>query len=180
MSSPVKEMTKALAARLGLIPGLTVRDGFPAANLALVMPSLTITVGEPEFMNLQPYEITRTAPNVGNQTTVKRVVGQYDFRLQLDLWARSTTERDAFFELIFAKLNPDVEPMGLRLKLTAYHDEWVAFSLDKHQIVDDEAGAQRQEWRMRFDLLATCKAILSKDEFAMIDIENLLSTPDTI
>jgi hypothetical protein len=180
MSTPVSAMVKALATHLRTLSGLTVREGWPPANQTLTYPSLTVLTGKPTFTNEMPYELEATDPNEDNETVVKRVVGQYDVRLQLDLWARNAYERDAQFERIFAKLNPNIDPMGLSLQLTDYHDLFARFDLVEQEFLDDEATAQRQEWRMRLTVLATCKAVLTKTEYAMIHIENNLTTPDTI
>lgn len=181
MANPIGEMVKALAVRLRTIPTLTVIENWPTANQTLAYPSLSITTGKPEFMNLQPYLLSKTDPDPStHQITVKRIVGQYDVAFQLDLWCRNQVERNAYFDLLFAKLNPDVVPMGLRLQLSAYHNQWASFAMTGQQYMDDEAAAQRQEWRCKLDLVGSCKAVLANTETAMITIENQLTTPDTI
>ena len=180
MSDAVAKAIAALITHLAGITGLTVRMGFPPANTKLVMPALSVLQQDSEYTNLQPYELSRTAPDVNHKTTVKRIVGNYEVPLQLDLWCRNRQERQAFSELLFARLNPNIEPMGLRLQITDYHSLWVSYTTLAVHDIDDDASVQRQEWRARIEIVCSCKAVLVKDEFAIITIENQLSTPDTI
>lgn len=180
MANAVDSLVKALATRLATISGLTVLKEWPAANQKLVLPSVTITQGEPKFRALDPYLLSITNPNVAHEVTSVKIVGEYDLVIQLDLWARNKVERAQYFELLFAKLNPDITPMGLSLQMSDYSNLWARYDLDSHQFVDDEATAQRQEWRCKLSLLANTRAVLSKTEFAIITIENNVTTPDTI
>lgn len=180
MANAVEALTNALKAHLATISGLKVYSEFPTANQKLALPALTIFRGAPDYDNLDPYFLSKTDPDVDNKIFVKYIVGQYDLRMQLDLWTGNKKERETLFESVFQKLNPDIIPMGLSLKLTDYHDIWARYDLVGHEFMDDEASAQRQEWRVRLELLAHVKAVLVKEEYAIITIENQLTTPDNI
>lgn len=180
MDEALEALVAALATHLTTITGLTVLKEFPAANQVLTYPSVTITSGKPEFANFSPYQHSQTEPTEEFETTTVLIVGACDAKLQLDLWCRNKKERRTMLGLLFAKLNPDVSPMGLSLQLTAYHDLWARVDFIGQEFLDDEGSAQRQEWRTKLDLLANMKVALSKEEYSINTIENNLTTPDTI
>lgn len=152
---------------------------FPMANVKLKMPSLTIATGNPVFSNLDPYELEKGAA-VSHASSVKYVVGMYDFDMQVDLWARTPAERSTMLERFMVVFNRDVIPMGLRLKLNKYHDVWCNYSMIGHSLDDSEASSQRAEWRATIKLVANTRAVISKSEYLMETIENNLTTPDNI
>lgn len=183
MNTAIDECMKALAAELSAECALVanrVMTDWPDPQKPLAMPSVTITSQDPLFTALEPWILSKSAPDVNNQGVVKRIIGQVDFKLQLDVWARNKAERNRVMQQVFEALNPDHENPGLRLQLDDYHDEWVGFSLTNQKFDDSEASAQRQEWRAMLTLVAQCKVVLVKTEYLMITIENTVTTPDTI
>lgn len=162
-----------------------VRTTWPEPNKPLAMPSATITWSNDVYTPLQPYLLDKDDPSeeVGHEADpvlVRRVVGQHDFKVQIDLWARNKVERNTLARQLFSVLNPDHEVPGISLELEDYFGEWVHFSMDSQKLDESEAPSQRQEWRVIVVLLAQCKAVLEKLEPLMITIENNLTTPDTI
>lgn len=182
MANPVQSLVGNLQAYLAAqVAGLTVLTEWPGGNVQLRMPSLTIFSGEAQFMNLTPYVIASTTPDpVTHLTTTTLIVGEYDLKLQLDLWCRNKLERETMFGLVEAAINKQVSPMGLSLQMTDYFSQWARYDIDNHQFVDDEAGAQRQEWRVKIELLANCRMVKQVTGPAMITFDNQLSTPNTI
>lgn len=179
--SCVQAVIEALAAHLKAgMPGLTgVLTEFPAANMELKYPSISITIGEPEFVPTDPYLLSQGAA-VQNKALVKRIVGQYNFQLQLDLWCRSKPERFKVYEEFFAAFNEEISPMGLSLQLSKYHGVWCRYDMIGYVPIEDEAAAQRGEWRAKINLLANTRAVIEKTEFMIETIENNLTTPDNI
>lgn len=157
-----------------------VLEDWPAASQVLKYPSLTIFSNKPTLMNLMPYELSRSAPDLQNRTVVKWIVGEYDFKLQLDLWAASKKERNDLYDLFFQKFNRDINPMGLGLQLEKYHGIWCRYDMTGYSFEDGEAASQRREWRAKIDIVANCRAILEQTLYAMKVIETDVETPDTI
>jgi hypothetical protein len=163
------------------VPGLTVRKEWPSANQALVYPSLTIFSGQVTYTPLQPYETARTAPDVNNQVVSTLVVGEWDGKLQLDLWCRNKVERQNIGKQVRDAINKQVNPQGLSLQMADYFNEWVRFDVDSYNQVDEEAGVQRQEFRTKLSLLFNVKEVAQKTDFGMITIiDTQTTTTDTI
>lgn len=184
MANPVTELVREYATHIRQsVPALAqVLEEWPVANQQLAYPSLTIFQGSPEFENLAPYELSRSEVESGLIKSLV-VVGQYDLRLQLDLWCRNKKERDDVFESLFNALNPEVlegRPMGKSLKLTNYYGIYARTEVIGHTFGDLEEGAQRQEWRVKLTVLGHVKAVREITNFAILTIENQLSTPDNI
>lgn len=168
MSNPVQSMVTNLQTYLkAQIAGLAVLTEWPTPNQVLTYPSLTIFSGQPQFQPEQAYPLVITAPNGQKQVTSNVVCGQYDAHLQLDLWCRSKPEREKLLGQLVAALNPLITPMGLSLQLADYFNIWARYDMDNYQFVDDEAGVQRQELRAKFDILATCKHVQVRTDYAM-------------
>jgi hypothetical protein len=178
----IQSLTNNLASYLRTeVAGLTVKTEWPGANEKLQYPSLTIFAGEPIFTPFQPTEISRTAPDVNNKVISTMSVGEYDLTMQLDIWCRNKLERETVFGQVFDAINKTVVPMGLSLQLTDYFNEWARYDIDRHSFVDDEAGAQRQEWRVKLSLLANVKCLKQVTTYAMITIVDTVGvTTDTI
>jgi hypothetical protein len=146
---------------------------FPAPNMTLEMPSVSIFAPSPEFRPLTPYlkKPVDPAEIVNHKAPVQWVVGIYDFNLQLDLWARSKEERDDMFDQLFNALNPDIQPMGLRLQMEEYFGQLCEYVYNGHEVSDSEERSQRDEWRLTLNVLATCKAIRTRKEFISTDVD---------
>jgi hypothetical protein len=159
-----------------------VLEEFPTQNLALKWPSLTVTHDSPKFTNEMPYDIFSTEPVSEDAPAIGTtfVVGQWDYKVQLDIWSRSVPERDKMFKLVFAALNPLVSPMGLSLPLADYFGLFSRFDVDSFDHVDAEQGSQRGEWRTRISLLASLKEAITQNGFAITKpIETQIEILDT-
>lgn len=182
MSNPAPYGPTAAVAALqtylaAAITGLTVRDEWPNANQKLIFPSVTLTAGKVTTMNRAPEQMSVTTP-VANQVTATECIGEHDFKLQVDLWTRTKIERDTILGQILNALSPIPvgngganRCAGLSLQLSNYYNDWVRFDVDGHELVDDEAAAQRQERRARIDLLVNCRAIQLRTYYAMVSIQ---------
>ncbi len=178
-----KALTEALAAHLlANVSGIAkVYAEWPNKNEDLTYPSISITSAAPKFERCAPYVLAlgTLIPDTVRSIN-KYVVGQYDVTLQLDLWTRYKLERDTFYEKLFTVLQPR-RPHGFTLQLSAYHSQWVGFSLNGYQFRDSEDGATREEWRAILSLEATCRAISTETEYIIThEPELLFSTPNNI
>lgn len=151
-------------------------DEFPPANMRLVLPSVSIIALPPEFRPLAvPYldnELKVPAdhlPATQTPQTAHYVVGYYDTRLQVDLWAGSQEERDDLYDAVFNALNPNISPMSLTIKMTEYFNSLCNYLYVGHSLADSEERAQKDEWRATLEVLATCNAIRTKKEFVIED-----------
>lgn len=143
-----------------------IRD-FPNRNEALVMPSITVTHNtDGAYESLDPYELSISTP-VGDSAavTVIWIVGQWDFKVQLDLWAASKPARDKLFSDVYRAINKQIHPMGLSLPLPSYYGLFARFDINGFSHIDNEQAAQRQEWRTKIDLLANLKQAQEESAF---------------
>ena len=173
--SNTESVTEEVIKRLGnhLSTGMTslseVIDGFPEGNVELSFPALSVMeVGNTEYipeMSPYPYVDIEAGDIVDHSSEVKYVIGQYNYQLQLDLWCRSKEERDDLVEEFMQSFNSQFPLLGLNLTLTDYHGIYCSYSMNGYSKEDAEISSQRQEWRVKLNILANCKAILGKDEF---------------
>ena len=179
-SNPVQAVTNALAAYLKTsVPSLkAVNKEWPDANVTVKYPSVTIMAGRTPLTNKMAEQIACTEPDEDGKVTATYVVGQYDYKIQLDLWCRTRPERETMLAAIIDAINAQSmdlsgknNPLGLSLQLADYYDEWVHLDIDGHQDIDDEAGVQRQERRAKVDLLVNVRAIKQRTLYAMKKIE---------
>lgn len=166
-------LPKKLAAYLKAnVSGLVETYGeFPSANQRMNLPALSVFTVRPDFRPLAPYTMPIDPDDVdeNNQTTVKWVVGIWDYVLQLDLWARNKEERDDLHDAIFNALNPNISPMGLVLVMDEYFNQRCDYVYTGYEHQDSQEKSQRDEWRVTLNLLATCKAIRERQEFIITD-----------
>lgn len=160
------------------VPGLTVIPEWPGANEPLVYPTASLFSGMVQTKNRAPEAVAVTDPDADNKVTVTQVVGEHDFKLQLDLWCGTRQERDTVLGQVIAAINAQCQAptgedraAGLSLQLEAYYNEWARFDIDGSRYVDDEAAAQRQERRAKLDLLVNCRALNQRTYYAMKSIE---------
>lgn len=146
---------------------------FPSPNMTLKNPSVSVFATTSDFRAGAPYKKSPVEPAdiTDSKATVEYVVGIYDFSIQLDLWTRNKEERDDLFDQLFNALNPNIEPMGLTLVMEEYFDQLCEYTYVGHEYGDSEERAQRDEWRVTLNLLATCKAIRTKEDFIMEDLQ---------
>lgn len=178
-----KEVQKALATYLlTAIPELEdVVDGFPEANINLKYPSISIATMPSVYTPLNPYIFSQPAA-VSHQSNVKYVVGQYNWKLQLDLWESYKEKRHALHEKFMAAFHNNIpNTSGLVLTLSNYHGILCSYTMVRYAPDNSEAGSQRKEWRATIDLEANCKAVLTKQQYIITQEPELtLETPNNI
>lgn len=172
-----ESVSKELMLRLGLhlqkyVPGLAqFFTEWPNTGQELKYPSITLITKSPKYMPLSPYPVEKwdteaTLPNIKKE--IAYVVGAYEWPIQLDLWTKTKEQRHEFFEKIFKAFNTNPYVPGITTAMVNYHNALARYDLAGFQYQDEEISAQRTEWRVTMDVLAQCKAIVSKDEFAII------------
>ncbi len=158
-----------------------VYGNWPSANQKLVYPALTIFAKEPRFVPLMHYVIAKTSAQPADvEKTVTRVVGQYEFALQLDLWTAYKPQRDSVYEALFAAFSANNDTHGLSLQLTGYFNQYCHYSIDTVSYADEAIAAEANEWRVMIRVLATVNAVTQKLANTMQTIENTLETPAEI
>lgn len=179
-----KVIVDAMAAHfLANIPGIAqVLTEWPGANITLKYPSLTIITKEPSFQAYAPRLLLQGETDLETNTAESAyVVGQYDTKIQFDIWAKNKVERAVYYDLFFKAFNKEIDPMGLRLQLENYYSEWCNVTMTGHRFADDSVASQTQAWRVIVDAELTCNAVLSKTEYIITQPPGLqLTLPDKI
>jgi len=138
---------------------------WPSPNLTLKYPSLTVTTAGSIRLAIGMGYQASMGPIEDNQSDVKYIGGQFELRLQLDLWAQNKPQRSMIFEKVLRVLNPDPTIMGIRIQLNNYHQEWASYSATGYEIPDNAESSQRQEWRTIISVDVLCNAIFEKSEY---------------
>jgi hypothetical protein len=162
-----------------------VLDEWPEANEQLEYPALSMMQGNPQYTNMFPEFLAKTDLDDDKLTTSDWVVGMWDWKVQLDLWCGSKTERNDLSDKLFQALNPDVVnpdgvKNGLGLQLADYYNIWARFDIADQRIEDSEVESQRREWRIQFTLLANVRQVVSRTDSGIETIENGLLIVDNI
>ena len=142
-----------------------VIHGFPEPNLNMRFPSISVLSKRPIYNNVQPYEFSKGQVS-GAKAKVKFVVGQYDWKLQVDLWERTREEVDDLYERFFLALNKDIpESTGLVLTMDKYHGNTCEYTQTGVEPKTKSGESTRKQWRISVDLIANCMAIVEKDQY---------------
>lgn len=168
-----ESITEIVATRLGehLLSSISSLKDFypewPSPNIRLDLPAVTIFNPTPDFQNLSPYP--KALPDLGapvnSQSDIEWVVGLWNFSLQVDLWTKNKESRDDLFDQLFNALNPEIQPMGLRLTMPKYFNQICDYLYIGHTLGDSESASQTGEWRISLNVEASCKAIRLRKEF---------------
>lgn len=162
-----------------------VYDNFPNPSQKLEYPCGTIFSGKPTFNPhgdqyvLFKGAVITTGADSGKYP-VQRVVGNYEFKFQLDLWCSTKFERHAIWQEFFKGFNNNSSAMGLSLQLTEYFNTFAHYSITDFDFSDSEEQSQRSEWRIRVGILVDCVAVIERNESLIETIENNVETPETI
>ncbi len=158
------------------IPKLrTILLEFPESNQRLRLPALSIGISNVGHEPLFPYPF-ETGSVQDHQSEIKYVVGQYNWTLQLDLWAKTKEELHDLYEDFYQGFNNNVRLPGLSLELRDYYGIMCNYYIVGFSFANDEIGSQTKEWRATVDLEANCKAILRKSEYIITDTPELTFT----
>lgn len=170
--SCIVTLTKELKAKMTSI--VKAYDEFPNQSQKLEFPSFSVSVQEPRFEACSPYIIKKNLDVVDAQgrKQVVKCVGTYDFNIQLDFWCESKFDRHEIYKEFFSAFHQSSKTMGLNLKMENYFDQYMSFAQTNAKFMDDnEMSSQRNEWRIKVDIVGSCNAILSKMEHLMEVVE---------
>ena len=181
----IESVSKSILQTLGnfLDDRINYRDvlyDWPEANVSLKLPTLCITTGSPEFTQLPRFVLNQGLMNANKQSDIVYGIGQYEFRLQLDVWCRSKEERYDRHEELIQAFNSQDTIGGLSLYMPNYHDILARYDLISYSHNDNEASAQTKEWRLSASVLAHCFAAIERKEYIIETVETEFSTPDEI
>jgi len=146
----------------------SVYDEFPNHNEKMVLPCASvITVGTPTLTNLMPYTFKKEVdPDNADNDLVYDVIGQYDARIQLDLWTEYKIQRGRLLDIFDNALNKQqIEsdlPSGLSLILSDYYSAIARYDNVGYTYMDSEENSQKDEWRVKVDLLVNYPKIKVK------------------
>jgi hypothetical protein len=154
-------------------------DEFPSTNRAFKTPSVSVITTSFEFAPCAHVYKESVGAITANKANVLWVVGDYEVKVQLDVWAGSKEERDDFFDAVFNALNPKISPMGLTLILNDYFGSLCDYLYVGHSFADSEERSQADEWRVTMTVLATCKALRDRKEFIITDPDTAQDIEDT-
>lgn len=128
-------------------------------------PSISVIAKNPIYMNMNPHIYTKGQVS-NNKADIKYVVGQYDWKFQVDIWERTREELDDLYEKFFLAMNKDIpERTGLTLLMEKYHGNTCEYTITGIQPKTEDSGSTRKQWRMSVDLVANCLAIIEKEQY---------------
>jgi hypothetical protein len=160
-----KELVRTLSRQLdGIIKFGEVIEEWPDANRSLKLPCLTVLPQDPEYKRLQPWLYEAGTPVV-NKATVKYIVGEFDWKIDLHIWAKSKDERADIQERMFQAFHSQDPIGGLSLSLEKYHNIIARYDYDGYSLADTEESSQRKEWRVIIRVTANCYAVSSQKQY---------------
>lgn len=178
-------VTSELVERLGafLQPALQlaeVRTEWPNPGEELSYPCMSILTKRGDWEK-QPGRVWKSGPvGENNKASFKYVVGYFELDLQLDIWTATKAARHEAFSRMIEAFTPNPVAPGLNLTLENYHGVIARYDVLGHKFPDNEQAASQSEWRLLFDVSTHCKAIVTKEEFAILNSETQLSNPNEI
>lgn len=147
---------------------------WPGANEDISLPALSITCSNPTFTKCPPYLLS--SGSVTEHAAVnKYVVGQYDFIVQLDLWAKYKVQRSTLYQEVFEALHSSLDG-GSIITLTDYYSQLCGLTEISHRLPDDAETSSRQEWRAIIELEGTCSAIIERNDYMVTQEPDLTFT----
>ena len=156
-------------------------DEFPNQQQKLVMPSFSVTIQTPKLEPRTPSTISIgtkiTEGENANKALIRRVIGVYDFSLQLDFWCESKVQRHDIYEEFINALNNNQSTAGMILTLEDYYGEKMTIdAVDPSFVDDNEESAQRGEWRFKVNVFGNSRCIQEKLEYIISKVEVDLQT----
>lgn len=164
----------------GVLSLQSVYDDFPRPGQKLLFPSASIFTGKPIFVPFPHSTIsTGAVDGVTGKTTFLKQVGVWNFDFQVDIWVDNKFDRHDIQEEFFNAFNSTQNTNGLNIQLSAYHNQWCHYFIDGFEYIDDEAGAQRGEWRLQFRVKADIPAVQTRMDHLITTVENNTGVPDS-
>lgn len=160
-----------------------VLNGWPESNVTMDTPYMAITVVDPGYAHqMNPYEY-KGEPQAGTpeKYDYMYVHGEYNASLQLDIMAESKVQRWKLLQEFQAAMLLNWPDLSLLLPMENYYDIICRYDFENYNFDNDsELASQTKEWRVKIDMLGHCKAVHTREEFAIldteIDVENVNTT----
>lgn len=141
--------------------------GFPPANYRLQFPSVSLNMTQVPWQPRMYQELKVIADNT--RGSVLWSVGEYEFNLQLDIWAATESER---YELIKDITNAFIKSRGvLILNLPRYYEQKAYFSLGAISLEDSEIASQTRSYRATASVSVSFPMVTETEEYLITDIE---------
>lgn len=174
MNEPVsvtREIVKRLALHLrAQMPELAeVLEDWPEDNYAIRYPSISIFTKGPVHRPFSATQLSQLDSDDGKKVLVLSDIGDYEWRLQLDMWCGNKPERHALYERFYQAFNSQFiedskEMAGISLPLVDYHNTMARYDLLSYDFdTDNEAATQRKEWRAKMVVIAHCRAVVCRE-----------------
>ena len=184
LESPTEVITDQLAEYLKKnVSGVKeVISGFPEANRNLKYPSISLLAEADTYINWMPYIFSKE-DTVGTEAKVKYVVGQFNWRIQVDIWERSKEQREDFMQKFFLAFHKSIPAQtGLHLTLEEYHNVGCSYTMVGYKPNMNDERSQKKEWRATVDLVANCRAVVDSKQYVMtqLDVEQTVTEGPTL
>lgn len=154
-----------------------VFDEWPYHGDEMELPAITvITAGTPLYTNYSNHILHSKSvdPDNAQNDILKEMIGQFDARIQLDIWTEYKIKRGEIFDLVDNALNKEYLqkdlPQGLSLTLANYHDVIARYDQVGYTYIDGEENSQKSQWRVKVDLLVNYPKIAVKSVPRISDI----------
>lgn len=160
-----------------------VLRSFPDPAVDIAYPSISIQPSGP-VARLNHPELIKQVDGVAGHADAYYRIGKLEAPLQLDIWARSATERGDVQDKLISALHAQVSiwtgnypayrnNTTLCLAMANYHSLIATYGLDGIQWVDSEDSAARREFRSIFNVTAEADIVIVRDEVKMtlLDID---------
>lgn len=149
---------------------------WPDPKVQMSLPCVSIvTAGTPDYTHLMPTIQKKSDSDSPLQKQVVYLVGQYDSRLQVDVWCEYKSQRDEFLEKVMDAFNGQFlsggQTTGLSLELIDYHNAIARYDQVGYTYLDSEDNSIRSEWRVKVDVLANYPRLSMKQEYIMDEIK---------
>lgn len=169
----VKTLAKYLQEQL---PDVKILEEWPDPKTEMTLPCISIlTVGTPVYSHRFPviHKKVDDEENPVNKTVVY-IVGQYDAKVQVDLWTDYKGRRDELYERVmdaFSRQFIDFDlATGLSLELVDYHETFARYDQVGYTYMDSADNSQRAEWRAKIDIEVNYPKLVEKSESIMEEI----------
>lgn len=144
--------------------------GWPQYNQKLKHPALSVVEKNSVFRPFPPQEIKRFKTS-GPKADILWLVGEYEFSIQLDIWAKTKADRNDLYERMFVVLNDSAGEMPsscFTLPMPKYHGIPATYFFEGFSLPDEERSTLEGEWRVLVRVKGVCDATLRKDNEPII------------
>jgi hypothetical protein len=184
LTRALTEHLRASGDLVALIGGpARVKNEWPAPNIKLVYPTITVLPGSQSFEWMQPVE--RIVSIEGPSATAYYAIGNVTLPLQIDLWTENKVQRRRLLKALELALFQDPDAGGfICVGMPYYYGETAVIFMDTPTILGDGPEmALQNEWRATIAMTAETEFVVPKQValMAQIVLEGHVGTiPDTI